>query len=478
MRLPFLKASFPLIAGLCLTSAPIAIAKEHANIDPLPSDSNQLEEAQQEASTGILGTAQSQSLASWFRSGGGAWPSDVDWPELGSGEEVDQVRKEIWSIYRDARRLHPASEELGPLPPLLSDVIADAKAGKPGLQPRLLTLGEYRMPFLLLRKEEAPVAKEGRALFICMHGGGRNPEAEGPHSWPINTREWQSQVGLAAQIYAGEGIFFVPRMADDRLGRWPHAHNQDAFDTVIEHGIREWDVDPNRVYLMGISEGCYGTQILGPFMPDRFAGASAMAGGVGADVPVENLRNLPFRTDVGENDTTFNRVGLAREYHARMDELAKTFGGYTHSLNVQKGKGHGVDYSPGPAWMIAHQRRAFPDTIVWTAAPLHGKRRPASYWLGFEPGDSKQVARLVATLKENVIDLTVLDTQGEPLDGYTLSVMLNDKMVNLDKPITVQINTRKQSFDTPKRSIESLARTLNDRGDPNYAFPVTLRLQS
>ncbi len=425
---------------------------------------------------GILSLEQRRALATWFRSGGAAWPA-MDWPALSDASEVDRARKVLWSLYRDARRLDPASKELGPVPPLFSKVMEATKSEKGGLRTGSLTIGKHQMPFVLIRKETKPVPERGRALYICMHGGGRYPKADGPHAWPVNSREWQSQAGLAAKLYAGEGIFFVPRMADDRLGRWHHALNQDAFDAVIEHGLREWNVDPNRVYLMGISEGCYGTQILGPFMPDRFAGACAMAGGVGKDVPAENLRNLAFRTDVGENDTTFNRVGLAREYHARMDAFAKTWGGYENSLNVQEGKGHGIDYKPGPEWMVRHTRHPLPDTVVWTAKPQDKQRRTAVYWLGLEGEQLDGAIKLAARIEGNTIKVNAHDREDAPLTKARVRLMLNDGMLDLAKPLQVMVNGEKVKAEVPARSVESLARTLTERGDPNFAFPVEVVLE-
>ncbi len=429
-------------------------------------------EVKADEAAGIFGIDPRRELATWFRSGGAEWPSGVEWPALGDAAAVEKAREELWSIYRDARRSDPSWKELGPLPPTLEEI---EKSG--GLRPGSLSIGEQDMPFVLIRKESSPVPEGGRALFICMHGGGANPQAEAPHAWEVNSREWQAQARLAAKVYAGEGIFFVPRMADDRLGRWHHALNQDAFDAVIEHGIREWGVDPDRVYLMGISEGCYGTQILAPHMADRFSGACAMAGGVGEDVPVENLRNLAIRTEVGENDTTFDRVGLARSYHERIDGFADKWGGYPNVLNVQEGKGHGIDYAPGPEWMVKHRRDARPDTVVWTAGPHHGRRRPAFYWLGLSGEGLEGCLELVARLDEGEVKLSAKAAEGGSFGEAMIRVMLDDSMVDLDEPVRVEVNGEVRSFPAPGRSVETLARTLVERGDSKLSFPAVVEVK-
>jgi hypothetical protein len=265
-------------------------------------------------------------------------------------------------------------------------------------------------------------------------------------------------------------------MADDRLGRWWHAHVQDALDLVVGHALRGWGVDPDRVYLMGISEGAYGTQILGPFMADRFGGANAMAGGVGDDVPAENLRNLAFRTDVGEKDTMFDRVGLARKFHARMDAARESFGGYTNHLEVHAGRGHGIDYEPGSEWMIRHRRDARPDTVVWKSGKLHGRRREVFYWLGLDaPGrDGPVVVTGRVDRNDNSIDLGVESADGTALDDPGVTVMLDDAMLDLARPVRIVRNGKTVHARVVVRSVESLARTLVRRGDPRMCFPVTI----
>ncbi|MCP5537400.1 MAG: hypothetical protein H7A51_14355 [Akkermansiaceae bacterium] len=435
-----------------------------------------------DATGGVFSVEQRRALASWFRSGGAAWPADVTWPTPKDPAEVAKMRAVLWSIFREAARKNRYTDELGPLPPLFKDMIADAKAKGGKLNARSITLGKEVMPFALVRKETKPVPAGGRALYICLHGGGGFDQAPSPHGWEVNTREWQAQIHFAANLYDAEGVFFVPRMANDRRGRWWFAHNQDAFDWLISHAIREWNVDPDRVYLMGISEGCYGTQIDGPFMADRFAAANAMAGGVGDDVPAENVCNLPFRTDVGENDTTFDRVGLARKFHARMDAAKKKFGGsYINHLEVQPGKGHGIDYRPGTPWMIQHTRKPKPETVVWKAQPLDNRRREAFYWLGLDSTTAdKEPILIVGKLDraKNSVDIKVTDAAEKPLSGRQLWVMLDNTMLDLSKPVTIYCNGKEVFKGTATRSVEAMARTLMQRSDPELTFPVRLGIKS
>lgn len=415
---------------------------------------------------------------------------DIEQPVDLSRDDAVKVKDELWKIYGESESGKASLQVFGPLPPTMQEAMANAKDGRIALQGGAVKIGEHVMPFFVIRRESNQVPEGGRNFFICTHGGGANGQVEGPHAWPINTREWQVQAQLAAGVYPSDGIYFVPRMADDRLGRWWHKHNQQAFDQVIRHAIMHWDVNPNRVYKIGISEGGYGTAILAPFMADRWAGVDAMAAGVGLGNPPENLRNVAFRTDVGENDNMFDRVTLAKKFHDRLDELHKEDpDGYIHSIGVQAGKGHGIDYRAGIPWMTGHARNATPDKVVWINKPLHGERRGQFYWLGLKGETLEGVIRIIGEVDKaaNTVNITAeqLAIEGggsgthggegavknaEPLKHATLSVMLSDNMLNLDKPVKIIINGQTVHEGKVSRHAAAMLTTLAQRGDPSYCF--------
>lgn len=397
----------------------------------------------------------------------------------------------LWSVYRETA--HDA--ELGDLVPTMAELATQAKDGRVAIRASVLTLGEHKMPFAVIRRETQPIAAGDRPLFICTHGGGAKPDVASAHAWNVNSREWQTQVQFAIGLYPSDGIYFIPRMADDRLGRWWHRHNHDAFERVIEHAIAHWGVDPNRVYKLGISEGGFGTDILAPFMPDRFAAANAMAAGVDQSNPPENLRNLAFRTDVGEKDTMFNRVGLAKAFHKTLDELhTQDPAGYTHSINVQPGRGHGIDYRPGVAWMIEHERNAWPDKLVWLGKPLHDRRRTRHYWVEIDGDMSTDAVHIEAQANRQTNTITLVAqrqtiegdggnpthaksgtvTKSEPLAGVKLHVLLHDDLLDLDRPVKVVVNGQTLHDGAVTRNASTQLRTLAGYGDPAMAASAEL----
>lgn len=368
--------------------------------------------------------------------------------------------------------------------------------GKLSFAARALSLGdEIKMPFVVVVKDEPPL-QDTLPLFISMHGGGADGKQPGPHTWEVNTREFQTQVQFSVGLYKPEGIYFIPRMADDRLGRWWHRHNQKAFDQVIDHAILHWNVDPNRIYLMGVSEGGYGTDILGPFMADRWAGANAMAAGVGLGNPPANLRNVAFRTDVGEKDMMFDRKPLAVAFHEELDRLhGLDPQGYSHSINVQEGRGHGLDYSQGIEWIVQHVRNPWPKKLVWINQVMHGLRRDRFYWIAMPEAPEKGDLRIDAAVGGQTITLEVSSLDAKNIDGNKthgkgnvaeskrspmaatrVDLLLSDSLLDLEKPVTVMANGKEVYKGLVERSAAAIKGALSNRPDPSSCPTAVLTI--
>lgn len=425
-----------------------------------------------------------------------AFGHDLDLPTKLSQEQVDGLRAELWKAYKQGI-VSADSEQgkaLGEPPSSMVELIKQAEGGRVGIQARTMPLREFNMPFVLIRREPSGVPESGRPMFICTHGGGGKGDAAGPHAWNVNTREWQTQTQFAIRMYKPEGVYFVPRMADDRMGRWRHAHHQDQFELAIRHGILFWGLDPNRVYKLGISQGGFASAILGVFMPDLFAGINPMAGGVGLGNPPENLRNLPCYTSVGEKDTMFKRAPHAIAFHERLDALREQDPeGYENHLDLQPGRGHGIDYRPGAPWVAEHTRDPHPEVVLWTSKELDGRRRDSMYWVELQGDDLKGTIALTARINReaNRVDVTahqlaIENAQGDPtqieeqqaeptpLTTASVNILLNDKLLDLDRPVVVTCNGKEVFSDLVHRDAGTLLQTLVRRGDPNYAFPVRI----
>lgn len=341
-----------------------------------------------------------------------------------------------------------------------------------------LKIGDATMPYVLFTKGTRPA--NGWPMFLCLHGGGGNADASGPHAWDVNTGEWQAQRRLAARLYPSPGLYFVPRMPDDRQGRWWFQTCQRAFDAVIRTALRRFDVDPDRVYLLGISEGGYGAIRFAGNRPDRFAACNGMAAAEPlATSPPENMRNVALRIDIGERDTMFDRVGLARTMAERLAALRTADpGGYQHELVVQPGRGHGIDYAPGPRWLVDKVRTPRPQCVVWTVLPFDTQVALQSYWLALPERPPVLPLYLRATLRDQRLELVAEVDDPEhagrrvPARNGRVLVRLDDGMVDLDLELQVVVNGGKRAAVQPHRRLATMVRTLAERGDPQLCFPA------
>jgi len=395
---------------------------------------------------------------------------------LAADVSAEQIK--LWNEYKAAAKRAGWDKHLLPVPETFEKMTAGGK--KPKLKAGKLTSGDKTMPYLFMAKGEKPA--NGWPMFICLHGGGQH-KVETAHGWDVNSREWQAQMSLTARVYKPNGLYFIPRMADDRLGRWWHKHNIDIFTRVIRDAILFNDVDPNKIYIMGISQGGYGTCHLTPFMADLFAGGGSMAGGM--MTVTENLRNVAFRSDIGEKDTMYNRIELAKQLHTAIDaNKTKDPQGYKNVLAIQEGRGHGIDYSKSPSWLASHTRKPHPDKIVWRCHEKAGVYRDSFYWIGLtktpEQGEFAITAstdkskNLVTITAEEVIPAKEKGAAAtrKPLTSSQIIVNLNDDLVDLDQEVTIMLNGKEAFKGKLKRSKNIMLKNLVKRGDPNYAFPA------
>ncbi len=418
-----------------------------------------------------------ETLQAWFATA----PDKRKQPEVSdrdlTADECKALLPQLWKACREGAQSLGWEETLPPLPPTLEEMRKNPP--KEPLRPSTLKIGDFTMPFLMLVKGEKPAG--GWPLFIALHGGGGNAQAAGPHAWDVNTREWQAQMSLFERVYEPAGIYFIPRMADDRKGRWYLDHNQTAFEEVIRDSLLFRDVDPNRVSMLGISEGGYGAIRFAGNRPDRFAATNGMAAAEPLDTsPPENMRNVGMRIDIGEKDTMFDRVGLARRMGERLTALKKEDpDGYDFLVNVQADRGHGIDYAEGPKWIAQRVRDPWPKRVVWTVRPFDKTVALQNYWLALPERPAKMPLFLTATAKDNTVTITAesesADKQSRvPSTEGTVLLRLNDQLVDLEKEISITVNGKALPPAKAPRRLAIMARTLAERYDPNFVFPAEI----
>ena len=111
------------------------------------------------------------------------------------------------------------------------------------------------MDFVFGTKGEKP--EVGYPLFIYLHGSGPRD------------REWDTGRRLAAHWEDAPSAYFIPRIPrEGEYYRWWQKGKQWVWNRLLRRVLTMPDIDPDRIYVVGISEGGYGSQRLASFLAD------------------------------------------------------------------------------------------------------------------------------------------------------------------------------------------------------------------
>ncbi|CAN5451855.1 hypothetical protein BH11PLA2_BH11PLA2_27510 [soil metagenome] len=325
------------------------------------------------------------------------------------------------------------------------------------IKDRLLKDGKLEMPFFFKTFGKKP--EGGRSLWISMHGGGGTTAK-------VNDQQYENQKKLYT---VEEGLYLAPRAPTNTSSLWYEAHIDRLFNRLIEDLVVLEDVNPDRVYILGYSAGGDGVYQMAPRMADRWAAAAMMAGHPNG-VSLLSLRNCPFALQVGGKDSAYNRNGVGKVYGEKLDALQKADPkGYEHFVKIHEGKGHWMNLEDRAAlpWMAKFTRNPIPNKVVWKQTGITHDR---FYWLAVPPNIASKNALITAEYQGQTV--TILQTE----QVSNLIVRLDDRMMDLDKPVTVNVGNRVAYTGTPSRTIGTLLRTLVGQGDRHLQFAAQVEI--
>jgi len=321
-----------------------------------------------------------------------------------------------------------------------------------------------QMPFYYQKFGEMP--DDGRSLFISMHGGG-NTRAE------VNDQQYENQKHLYDQTMDTlEGVYLAPRAPTNTWNLWHENHIDDFFNIVIQLSVALENVNPNKVYLLGYSAGGDGVYQLAPRMADRWAAASMMAGHPNETSPL-GLKNTPFALHVGGLDKAYDRNLIAQQWKTKLDELEKqTPGTYIHQVKLHEGMGHWMNGEDAVAlpWMQHFKRNPIPEKVVWKQDDRHHHR---FYWLGVPEELIETGAEVIAEYSTQKNEINIRSNYSK-----TLKLYINDKMVDLDQPVTIKYQGNTIAQKKFNRSIANIYHSLADKGDAELAFSAILTVNN
>ena len=306
-----------------------------------------------------------------------------------------------------------------------------------------------KMNFYLGVKGDMP--KDGYPVFLYLHGSG--PRAN----------EWSTGLKLAKRFNDGPSMYIVPQIPQEgEWYRWWQRSKQWTWEKVLRIILSMPEVDKNRIYVFGISEGGYGSQRLASFYADYWAAAGPMAGGEPLiNAPVENLAHVPLSFLTGDRDFMFYRHLLTKTTGEKLDSMQRIHPNeYVHRVKLLEGYGHSIDYTPTTPWLAQHKRNAQPRHFLWENFEMDGLKRNAFYNLQvLEEEDEFRTKYEFTANADNSIDIKVdavkynptwkdprwginmlFSKEFTPAQHGHLRIFLSDQLVDLKKKVTVRIN--------------------------------------
>jgi predicted peptidase len=132
--------------------------------------------------------------------------------------------------------------------------------------------------------------------------------------------------------------------------------NPSALNALLDEVEAKYKVDPDRVYLTGLSMGGFGTWALAAAHPERFAAIVPICGG-GRPADAQRLKNLPVWVFHGAKDRT---VPPARS-QAMVDALKEAGAEVKFTLYPNAGHDSWTATYNNPElykWLLQHKRKA------------------------------------------------------------------------------------------------------------------------
>lgn len=184
-------------------------------------------------------------------------------------------------------------------------------------------------------------------LLLFLHGAGErgnNIRQVAKHGPPKQ----------ASQNKRGYGAFIVVSPQCPRGSQWSDKKQLELLGKLIDHIKAHYRVDPDRVYLTGLSMGGYGTWHLAAAMPGRFAAIAPICGGGNPD-HAARIAGIPVWAFHGAKD----RVVPVSQSQQMVDAVKARGGNVQFTVYPDAGHDSWTATYDNPAlarWLLTHSR--------------------------------------------------------------------------------------------------------------------------
>jgi pimeloyl-ACP methyl ester carboxylesterase len=309
-------------------------------------------------------------------------------------------------------------------------------------------------------------------LVVCLHGAGFTGEAY--------LERWQARLGE-------DYVLACPTIP---MGAWFTRDAEELVLATIRSVQRRYHIDPDRIFLTGMSNGGIGAWVIGMHDAPLFAGIAPMASGLdNVLMPfLANLRSTPIYIIHGAKDQVMS-VELSRMIAEELTRLGYPFVYREHDREHPMAGGHYFPREELPelvTWLNAQRRNSLPTTVTVVRDASHFQ--PFG-WVRIDATDAIAAfsedlvskrddlikRREYARLDVSIVAPNRIEVRAERVQRYSL--FLNEQLINSSKPLVVLTNGQ-VSFDGPVTpSLETLLRQARLRQDSRQLFPIHLAIQ-
>ncbi len=287
-------------------------------------------------------------------------------------------------------------------------------------------------------------------------------------TWMNNTDTGQSVIYLRPRV-------FDRLSTDGRYEPWSamqRPQGKENMDTLaailldaIDDACMRYPVDPNRVYIHGISMSGFWAWYAGAFAPDRFAAVVPVSSVTWHVLPLlESFRDTRVFVLHGENDTTIP-ITAARAAVDKLQrlEIAVDFRAVAGGEHVK-----GTFAQWGALWpdVAGVVRDPYPKRV---SHAFHGDERAAAFWLEAIDVPARAFdARQAPCRMSGVVEGQTIKIDAAGMKK--VRVLLASRLLDLAQPITIDVNGRRQFAGTVKPDAALAIEVARARGDGAQAY--------
>jgi dienelactone hydrolase len=308
-------------------------------------------------------------------------------------------------------------------------------------------------------------------LVICLHGAGFTGDSY--------LERWQTRLG---ETY----ILACPTLM---AGNWWTRTGEDLVLATIRAVSSRYRIDPDRVFLTGMSNGGIGAYLIGAHHAARFAAIMPMAAGLD-DVLMpflENFRQTPLYIIHGRQDEVMP-VGLSRSIVKELDRLGYAYLYREHDRVHPMAGGHFFPREELPAlvaWLALQRRNPNPTKLTFSQDASHllpfgwaridATDRIAEFSENLtDRRDAAVKNREYAKVEVEIAGRNRIEVRTQRVRRYTL--YLNETLVDLARPVTVVTNGARSFEGMIAVSLRTLLREARLRQDPRTLYPAKVTI--